>query len=82
MSTFSHMVEQSKFVNLYKNVESGPSNACIVFLSILTALLWIKYSQRKKGSAPGPFLKIPFLGHLESLLGGSDLVKKSANLSV
>jgi hypothetical protein len=43
-------------------------------------LLWIKYSQRKKGSAPGPFLKIPFLGHLESLLGGSDLVKKSANL--
>ena len=79
-STFRNMVDQSKLINLYKNVESGPSNACIVFLSILLGLLWIKYSQRKKGSAPGPFLKIPFLGHLESLLGGSDLVKKSAHL--
>jgi cytochrome P450 len=74
------MAEQSKPVKLYRNVDGGSSNFCIVFLSILIGLLWINYSRRNKGSAPGPFLKIPFLGHLESLLGGSDLVKKSANL--
>jgi hypothetical protein len=75
------MTEQSKLVKIYKNMESGPRNLCIVFLPILIGLLWIKYSKRKKGSAPQPFLlKILFLGHLESVLGGSDLMKKSANL--
>ena len=77
---FSNMVDQSKLVKLIRNMVSGPNSVCFVFLFIIFALLWIKYSQRKNGSAPGPFLKIPFLGHLESLLGGSDLVKKSANL--
>ena len=80
LGTFSQLAEQSKLVKLYRNIDGGSSNVCIVFISILIGLLWINYSRRNKGSAPGPFLKIPFLGHLESLLGGSDLVKKSANL--
>eukprot|EP00092_Neocalanus_flemingeri_P008902 GFUD01009577.1.p1 GENE.GFUD01009577.1~~GFUD01009577.1.p1 ORF type:complete len:538 (-),score=125.63 GFUD01009577.1:53-1666(-) len=80
LGTFGRMVEESKFVNIYRKADNESNAVCIVFVFIFIALWWIRYSRRSRGSPPGPLLKIPFLGHLESLLGGSDLVKKSGNL--
>ena len=77
-SIVSQLASHSRLVQFYSSAKAD--NGWILFLSILIVLLWIKYSQRKKNSPPGPWLKLPFLGHIESMLGGSDLVKKSANL--
>ena len=58
-----------------------PPHTSILLLTLtLLTLTLLRYSRRRRGAPPGPFLKIPFLGHLESLLGGSDLVLKSENL--
>ena len=54
--------------------------ATVLLLFFLLGVYIIRSSRRKKGSPPGPFLRIPLLGHLESFFMGSDLVKKSRKL--
>ena len=69
--------DQSKIFEIYTRHHENVNLFSLVFFLILSILYILHISKRRKGSPPGPFLKIPFLGHLESLVAGSDLVKKS-----
>ena len=71
--------DQSKIVQLYRKHQENVNIVSLVFMCIISILYILQISKRRPSSPPGPFLKIPFLGHLESLVAGSDLVKKSRN---
>ena len=76
----SQLSDQSKIVKFYQSHYENLNLLLIISLGLLYIALYIlQISKRRKNSPPGPFLKIPFLGHLESLLAGSDLVQKSRN---
>ena len=77
--------EKSRLVKVF--LDTGISRdsdildaATVLLLFFLVGVYIIRSSRRKKGSPPGPFLRIPLLGHLESFFMGSDLVKKSRKL--
>ena len=80
ISMFSQLSERSKFIQIYISNNEFVDTVTFVLILFISAVYIIKNSSRKKGSPPGPFLKIPLLGHLESFLMGSDLVKKSKAL--
>ena len=76
----SKIAENSQLVKLLKN-NHDLMDTLTVFLIVFVIIIYtINSSKRKRGSPPGPFLKLPLLGHLESFMMGSDLVKKSRKL--
>ena len=79
MSCLAVITEKSKLASLILN-QWTPDSFIVFLMSLLVIIYVAKSSRRKKGSPPGPYLKIPMLGHLESFLMGSDLVKKSKRL--
>ena len=81
IAVFTNFSQKSKLLKIFVSSHNDIVDMVTVFLIFfLCGVYLIKSSRRKKGSPPGPFLQIPLLGHLESFLMGSDLVKKSHKL--
>ena len=81
IAVFTSFSEKSKLLKIFVGSHNDTFDMITIFLIFfLTGVYLMKTSRRKTGSPPGPFLKLPLLGHFESLLMGSDLVKKSNKL--
>ena len=74
------LTDHSQLVKIYQS-NNDLMDSLTVFLIVFVSIMHtIKTSKRRKGSPPGPYLRIPLIGHVESFLMGSDLVKKSRKL--